>query len=287
MKLIPAFLLLLSLFTNAFAQKNQQERDWNQPVEPFKIIGNIYYVGASDITSYLITTPKGHILIDSGFFETVPQIKANIGKLGFKLEDVKYILNSHAHYDHAGGIAELKRLAKKAKFMASAADVPLLKRGGLDDPNFGDKYPFEAVTPDAVFTDGKKVRIGGTALKANITPGHTRGCTSWTTTVRENNINYNVIFVCSITAPGYNLIDNPKYPNIIGDYNATFERLKKTPVDVFLASHGNAYDLEDKILKLKAGAENPFIDRDGYRAYLERSEETFREQVRKQKENKP
>ena len=286
MKLIPAFLLLLCLFANSFAQKNEQDREWNQPVEPFKIIGNIYYVGASDITSYLITTPKGHILIDSGFPETVPQIKANIGKLGFQLEDVKYILNSHAHYDHSGGIAELKRLTKKAKFLASEADVPLLKRGGLDDPNFGDKYPFEAVTPDAVFTDGKKVRLGGMSLKANITAGHTRGCTSWTTTVRENKINYNVIFVCSITAPGYNLIDNPKYPNIIGDYNATFERLKKTPVDVFLASHGNAYDLEEKILKLKAGAQNPFVDRDGYRAYLERSEEAFREQVRKQKENK-
>jgi metallo-beta-lactamase class B len=285
MKLIPAFLLLLCLCTSALAQKNERDREWNQPVEPFKIIGNIYYVGASEITSYLITTPKGHILIDSGFFETVPQIKANIAKLGFKLEDVKYIFNSHAHYDHAGGIAELKRITK-AKFLASAADAPLLKRGGLDDPNFGDKYPFEPVTPDAVFNDGKSVRLGGTALKANITAGHTPGCTSWTTTTRENKMDYNVIFVCSITAPGYNLIDNPKYPNIIGDYNATFERLKKTPVDVFLASHGGAYGLEDKIVKMKAGAENPFIDREGYRAYLERSEEALREQVRKQKENK-
>lgn len=275
-------LIVFAAFTD-LAQKTDEERSWNQPVAPFRIAANIYYVGASDITSYLITTPKGHILIDSGFPETVPQIKANIAALGFKLTDVKIILNSHAHFDHAGGIAELKRLTG-AKFYASEKDLPLFQAGGLGDPNYGDRFPFEAVTPDATFKDGKKIKLGGTTLTANITSGHTPGCTTWTTTALDNKIKYNVIFVCSTSAPGYKLIDNPKYRNIISDYNATFERLKKLPVDIFLASHGNAYDLETKIAKLKAGGPNPFVDPEGYRAYLKQSEENFRKSLAVQRE---
>jgi metallo-beta-lactamase class B len=276
-------ILVLLISFSISAQKTEEERSWNQPVEPFRIAGNIYYVGASDVTSYLITTPKGHILIDSGFPETVPQIKANIAKLGFKLADVRIILNSHAHYDHAGGIAELKRLTG-AKFYASEKDLPLFKTGGLGDPNYGDRFPFEAITPDSTFKDGKKIKLGGTTIRANITSGHTPGCTSWTTSVLENNITRNAIFVCSTSAPGYRLVDNAKYPNIISDYQATFARLKKIPVDIFLASHGNAYDLENKIAKLKAGGPNPFIDPDGYRAYLKQSEENFQRSLEAQRE---
>lgn len=276
-------LLVLSISFNIVAQKSEEERSWNQPVEPFKIAGNIYYVGASDVTSYLITTPKGHILIDSGFIETVPLIKANIAKLGFKLEDVKIILNSHAHYDHAGGIAELKRLTG-AKFLASKQDMPLLTNGGLGDPNYNDRFPYEGVTPDETFTDGRKIKLGGTSLRANITAGHTPGCTTWTTTAKEAKVKYDVVFICSTSAPGYNLIDNKKYPNIISDYNTTFERLKKLKVDIFLASHGNAYELSDKIARMKASGSNPFVDREGYFAYLKRSEENFRNLLRVQQE---
>lgn len=280
---IAAMLIGLFLSFSIYAQKTEEERSWNQPVEPFKIAGNIYYVGASDVTSYLITTPKGHILIDSGFIETVPQIKANIAKLGFKIEDVKIILNSHAHYDHAGGIAELKRLTG-GKFLASKQDVPLLTAGGLGDPNYHDRFPFEGLTPDETFTDGKKIKLGGTALRANITAGHTPGCTTWTMTTREEAVKYNVIFVCSTSAPGYDLIDNKKYPNIISDYNSTFERLKKLKVDIFLASHGATYGLTVKIARMKAGAPNPFIDREGYLAYLKRSEDNFRNLLAAQRE---
>lgn len=276
-------ILILCVTFNMFAQKTEEERSWNQPVEPFKIAGNVYYVGASDVTSYLIATPKGHILIDSGFIETVPLIRTNVAKLGFKVEDIKILLNSHAHYDHVGGIAELKRLTG-AKFFASEKDLPLFKAGGLGDPNYQDRFPFESVTPDSTFTDGKKIKLGGTSLRANITAGHTPGCTTWTMTVREEKVKYNVIFVCSTSAPGYNLIDNPKYPNIISDYNATFERLKKMPVDIFLASHGGAYGLMEKAAKLRSGAPNPFIDREGYLAYLKRSEENFRNLLAAQRE---
>jgi metallo-beta-lactamase class B len=268
-----------------FSQKTEEERSWNQPVEPFNIIGNIYYVGASDVTAYLITTPKGHILIDSGFFETVPQIKQNITKLGFKLEDVKILLNSHAHYDHAGGLAELKRLTR-AKLLASRDDARLLAMGGKGDPNFEDRFPFEPVTADGLLTDGTKVKLGGEVLTANITPGHTKGCTTWTTTAAENGRKHNVIFVCSTTAPGYKLVDNAGYPGIATDYEYTFERLKKMKVDVFLASHGNFYNLEEKSARKRKGeSPNPFIDPSGYKKFLNETEATFLAKLRDQQKS--
>lgn len=277
------FAIILTLLFSAvvFAQKTEEERSWNQPVAPFQIAGNIYYVGASDVTSYLITTPKGHILIDSGFPETVAQIKDNVAKLGFKLTDVKFILNSHAHYDHAGGIAELKRLTG-AKLLVSRPDERLFLNGGLKDPNFEDRFPFEAVKPDRLLSDGEKVKLGGTTLTANLTPGHTPGCTSWTTTTRENGRNLNVIFVCSTSSPGYRLVGNAGYPSIADDYAKTFERLKKMKVDVFLGSHGGIYNLEGKSKRV-GGTVNPFIDLQGYRDYVAASEAAFRKKLEEQK----
>ncbi len=281
--LAAAFLLLQTTF--AFTQISEQERSWNQPVEPFKIAGNIYYVGASDITSYLITTPKGHILIDSGFLETVPQIRENVAKLGFKFEDIKILLNSHAHYDHAGGLAELKRLTK-AKLLLSEGDSDLMANGGKSDPNFGDRFPFESAPVDETFRDGKTVKLGGAALKANITSGHTKGCTTWTTTAVENTRKYNVIFVCSTSAPGYKLVGNAAYPEIAEDYSRTFARLKKMDVDIFLGSHGGIFDLEGKSKLLRTGAANPFIDPEGYLEYLKQSEAAFLEKLKAQQEQK-
>lgn len=275
-------LLIVLLSFAALAQKTETERSWNQPVEPFRIIDNIYYVGASDITSYLIVTPKGHILIDSGFIETVPQIRQNIAKLGFKVEDIKVLLNAHAHYDHAGGLAELKRLTK-AKLYASEADAKLLARGGLDDPNFGDQYQFEAVRADKTFSDGWTLKHGGAKLKALITSGHTKGCTTWTTTAKDAGRTYNVTFVCSTSAPGYKLVGNTKYPEIESDYNRTFERLKVLKTDIFLATHGGMFDLAAKIERRREGGTNPFIDPQGYKDYLERSEADFRAKLAGQK----
>ncbi|HWW61065.1 MAG TPA: subclass B3 metallo-beta-lactamase, partial [Thermoanaerobaculia bacterium] len=189
---------MLTLALLFLLQASAESRSWNQPVEPFRIAGNVYYVGASEVTSYLITTPNGHIVIDGGYVETAPQIRANIAKLGFRVEDVKILLASHAHYDHAGGLAELKRVTG-AKFYASAADAPQFARGGVDDPQFGDKYPFPPIEADRVLRDGDKVTLGGTTLVARITPGHTRGCTTWTMRLRDGK---NVVFVGSVTAPG-------------------------------------------------------------------------------------
>ena len=192
---ILAILLLLS--ASVFAQLSETEQAWNRPVGPFRIAGNVYYVGAADLSSYLITSPKGHILLDSGMLETVPQIKANIAKLGFKLEDVKALIISHAHYDHVAGIAELKRLTQ-AKLYVSEEDAGLLARGGKGDPNFGDRFPFEPATADRTFKDGWDLELGGTTMTAMVTPGHTKGCTTWTTTANEGGRTLNAIFVCSV-----------------------------------------------------------------------------------------
>ena len=253
------------------------------PVEPFRIAGDIYYIGSNDLTSYLIVTPKGNILIDSGQREMVPQITGNIEKLGFKLSDVKLILNSHAHYDHAGGISELRRLTG-AKFLASELDAPLLERGGKNDPNFGDRFPFESTKPDETFTNGKQVKLGGTTLTANVTSGHTKGCTTWTTTVNDGGKNLNVIFVCSISSPGYKLVNNKDYPNIEADYIRSFEWFKNAKVDIFLASHAVFYGIEEKMKAMKAGARvNPFIDPQGYKEFIDNNEKEFLKKLAEQK----
>ena len=276
------FVVIVFSVSHSRAQANETDRSWNQPVEPFSIAGNIYYVGANEITSYLITTPKGHILLDGGFKETVPQITANIVKLGFKIEDVKYLLNSQAHYDHAAGLFDLKKLTR-AKLLASVEDAKLLARGGKDDPNFENRFPFEPVVADKTFSDGWKLTLGGTTMTANITPGHTKGCTTWSTTVNESGRELNVIFVCSTTAPGYNLGNNAKYPEIAKDFERTFARMKAFKVDIFLSAHASQFKLDEKLQALRRGAQpNPFIDPQGYLAYLEATEKAFRERLASQ-----
>ena len=245
---------------------------WNQPVEPFRIVGNVYYVGANELTSYLITTPKGHIVIDGGVDETAPMILANIRKLGFSPKDVKILLNSHAHTDHAGGLAELKRVTG-AKFYASRGDIPLLARGGMDDPQFGNKYPFPPVHADRIVEDGQRITLGGTTLTAHLTPGHTKGCTTWTMRTAGKD----VVFVGSTTAPSeYRLANNPRYPDAIADYRRQFVTLKSLGCDVFLASHGNFFGLEEMIAKKKK-----YAGCDEYHAFLAASERRFEERVAK------
>lgn len=260
-------LLLLLLFaTPLFAQSDPVSRSWNQPVEPFRIAGNLYYVGATDITSYLITTPKGHIVLDGGFVETAPMILANIRKLGFEPKDVRILLNSHAHYDHAGGLAELKRVTG-AKFYASRRDLPQLARGGTDDPQFGERFPFPPVFADRIVDDGTRVSLGGVTLVAHMTPGHTPGCTTWTMRVGKRD----VVFVGSSSVPSdYRLKGNPRYPNAIEDYRAGFRTLKSLPCDIFLASHGNFFGLAEMIAKKK-----PFADGKEYRKFVEETEQRF------------
>lgn len=271
----------LALILFFAGQADPVSRSWNQPVAPFRIVGNVYYVGASDIASYLITTPKGHIVIDGGFAETAPMIRRNIEQLGFRVSDVRILLSSHAHYDHAGGLAELKS-ATGATFYASAAEAPQLARGGLDDPQFGNRFPFPPITPDRLLRDGDRVTLGGTTLVARITPGHTKGCTTWTMKVRQGGRSYDVVFLGSPSVPdGYRLVNNPRYPDAVADYRKQFAILRSLKCDVFLASHGNFYDLVEKI-KRRGEKKNPFIDPDGYRTFIRRAEARMEKVVAEQ-----
>ena len=278
-KFVLSFLCLLFFCISANSQPDEQSRSWNQPVKPHRVIGNVYYVGATEVSAFLITTPRGHILLDSGFYETVPQIQKNVAQLGFRFADIKILINSHAHYDHAGGLALLKQMTG-ATFMASRGDAELLARGGKNDFGFGDRFPYQAVTADKLLDDGDKVELGGTVLTANLTPGHTRGCTTWTMKVKEGSKEYDVVFVGSSSVPGYKLVNNEKYPTIIEDYERTFRVLKGLRCDVFLAAHGSFYSMLQKLSLLEQGAKtNPFVDPAGYRAYIDRSEKAFRDQI--------
>lgn len=285
-KILTIFVLLFAVVSNVQAQIDDDEgRKWNEPVKPFKIIGNVYYVGAAEVSSYLITTPQGHILLDSGFNETVPQIKQNVAQLGFRFEDVKIIITSHAHADHVGGVALLKQLTG-AKLMVSEADAEMLARGGKNDPNFGDRFQFQPVTADRKLRDGDTVQLGGVTMTARLTPGHTKGCTTWTMKVREGSKTHDVVIIGSTSAPGYKLIGNTGYPNIVADYEATFRLLKTLPCDVFLAPHGSFFALHEKIKRLSEDARtNPFIDKQEYRRFLERSEESFRAELKRQQQS--
>jgi metallo-beta-lactamase class B len=278
-----AVCILLILAVPALAQSDPASRAGNKPVEPFRLIANIYYVGASDVTSFLIATSQGLILLDGGLAETAPMIQKNIEQLGFKVSDVHILLNSHAHLDHAGGLAALKQLTG-AKMMASAGDKPLLESGGHNDPQFGDRLVFPPVQVDQVIKDGEAVELGGVVMHAVLTPGHTPGCTTWTMQVQERDRTYDVVFLCSTSAPApYQLVNNKAYPQIVSDYVHTFDRLGTLPCHVFLAAHGSFFHLQDKMDRLHAGSVlNPFVDPPEYQRFLAQSQQAFRQKLQEQ-----
>ncbi len=264
----------------AGAQANEQWREWNRPVEPFRIFGPLYYVGASDITAFAVATSEGIILLDGGFPETASQIIRNLEALGLGIGAVKVLLNSHAHFDHAGGLAELKARSG-AQLVASEEDALLLAAGGKGDFAWGDALPYPPVQVDRKIRDLESVTLGGVTLTAQVTAGHTKGCTTWTASFEAGGTRREAVFVCSATVPdpeSYKLAGNPAYPAIATDYEATFARLRGLPCDLFLASHGGFFDLAGKSARLRMGAQmtNPFVDPEGYRAYVERSELRFR-----------
>jgi metallo-beta-lactamase class B len=244
---------------------------WNQPFAPFHILGNIHYVGARGVSSFLITTPAGAILLDGGLPETAPWIEKSIAKLGFELRDVKVLLNSHAHFDHAGGLAALKK-ASHAKLVASRGDAPALRAGSPQQP---------AVSVDRVVDDGDTVELGGTVLTAHVTPGHTPGCTTWTMTTTEAERSLRVVFYCS-TSVIDRLVGNAHYPSIVADYNRSFKALRDLPCDVFLAPHGDFFQLAPKRERMSKEGPNPFIDPSELRSFVEKSEQQFRESLKRE-----
>ena len=281
---IKSLALFLFVFSVGGQIRSDNDRWMNGSAKPFKIIGNIYYVGASDVASYLITTPKGHILLDGGFEETAPRIEQNIAKLGFKLTDVKILLNNHAHYDHAGGLKYLKEKSG-AKLLAIREQAEMLERGGRKDFAYDDLLSFKLVKVDRIIKPGKTVKLGGVKLKAHFTPGHTKGATTWTMRIMENDISLRVVFQSSLSAlPKYNLIDNPLYPKHAEDFKMTFRKLKKMKADVFLGSHAQFFKMKEKLAFWdKDKSQNPFIDPKGYRNFILRTEKTFLKMLAGQK----
>ena len=272
--------ILLTLPLCLTAQSDETSRARNQPVEPLRLIDNLYYVGASDIASYLITTPEGHIVIDGGFVETAPMIRANIEALGFDPKDVKLLLNSHAHFDHAGGLAALAEWTG-AEVVASRADAPLIASGGDGDYFLSAAdNAFPAVEVARRVDDGEEVHLGGTTLVAHLTAGHTRGCTSWSLQVDDGGTPRTAVVVCSVTLlPGVQLLDNDAYPNIVDDFRATSKRLEALPCDIFLAAHASFFDLAGKRQRVTTSTQNPFIDPQGYHDYLARNRKHFENEL--------
>ena len=258
--------------------------DWTQPFPPFRVVGDIYYVGSRGLASYLIATPKGHILINSSLQSSVPLIRANVEKLGFRFRDIKILLISHAHWDHCAGSALIKKLTG-AKYMVMDADVPVIEDGGKGDFQYSHSPSsfYEPTKVDRVLHDGDQVKLGDAVLTAHLTPGHTKGCTTWTMKAQEDGKSYNVVIVGSPNVnPGYKLVNNTLYPQIAGDYSRMFRILKTLPCDVFLGAHGNYYGLEEKFAQMKSGGPNPFIDPQGYQSYVAERERTFRSELERQ-----
>ena len=264
-----------------FAQANS---DWDQPFPPHRVVGNIYYVGTKGLASYLITTPEGSILINSSLESSVPLIRASVEKLGFRFQDVKILLINHAHFDHCAGSFLVKELTG-AKYMVMEQDVAEVESGGKNDFQYGKTADtlFKPMKVDRALHDGDQVTLGDAVLTARLTPGHTKGCTTWTMKARDNGKVYDVVIVGSPNVnPGYKLVKNPLYPQIADDYTRMFQVLKSLPCDVFLGAHGNYYDMEEKFARMKKGGANPFIDPDGYKRYVAEREQTFRSELEKQ-----
>jgi metallo-beta-lactamase class B len=255
--------------------------EWNRPFKPFHVIGPIYYVGMENVSAFLIVTPAGNILTDGALPESVPFIEKNIQALGFKLSDVKVILNSHAHFDHSGGLAQLKR-DTGARLYASRGDTPILESGHID---YGPAQLVDApkVHVDQIIADGATIRMGDVALTARVTPGHTPGCTNWTMPLTEKGVKHNVIFFCSITAGGYPLAGKGAKPQLVETFRASFKTLKTMDADILLAAHGVQFGLREKAAKLKPGAPSPFIVPGEFRRLVDGMEKSFDAELARQK----
>lgn len=259
---------------------------WGKPQKPLRVIDNVYYVGSAGVSAWLIFTLQGFILIDGGMPETAAQIEANIKTLGFDIKDVKLILNSHAHFDHAGGIAKLKR-DSGARFVASAGDKPFLERGRALGPTVNNPFPRIAV--DRTIKDGDTAMLGGVVLTAVVTPGHSPGCTNWTMPIVEGSTDHSVIFYCSMSTGLNTLVNNTYHPAIAQDYKKSFARLKKIDADVLLAAHGEQMGLAKKAATAEAneknkvrGAPNPFVVKGEFQRLLAAQEKSFDAELAKQ-----
>lgn len=270
----------LAATTAAHADDNS---NWVKPIKPYRVVGNIYYVGSEGLSAWLITSSEGHIVLDGGpSAEGGKLIERNIATLGFQLADVKVLINTHAHYDHAGGLAQLKADIPTAKVWASRGDEPALEAGHHIGGNSNGPTPFPAVKVDKAFGDGQKLKVGETTLVAHLTPGHTIGCTTWTTAVVEKGRPLNVTFPCSLSVAGNALVGNREHRDIVADYRASFAKLRAIPTDVVLPSHEEQGDLLAKRQKLLRGDPNAFVDPTELSRFVDGYEAAFNKEFARQ-----
>jgi metallo-beta-lactamase class B len=254
---------------------------WTAPFEPFQLIGNIYYVGTDGIAVYIIKTSQGLILLDTAIPQSTGMLKANIAKAGFKESDIKIILNSHAHFDHTGGLAEFKK-DTGAQMIGGERDKPLLEGGYYPGDEKNEDLAFPPVKVDRAVKEGDKITLGDTTLTAHSMPGHTPGCTSYEMTVKDAGADRDVLFFCSGTVALNRLVGQPTYPGIVDDYRSTFAKAKAMKVDVLLGPHPEVYGMQEKRAQMKDGAPNPFVKPGEIQTYVAGLETDFDKQLAKQ-----
>ena len=286
---LSSFILAASASVAVATSASAQAADWTEPFPPFRIAGNLYYVGSKGLASYLVTTPQGHILINSNLESSVAQIETSVKQLGFKFSDVRILLISHAHWDHNAGSAKVKELTG-AKYMVMEGDADVVESGGKKDFQYGadsgTHYP--ATRVDRVLRDGDRVTLGDAVLTARRTAGHTKGCTTWTMTVRSGDKTHDAVIICSPNVnPGYRLIGNAKYPAIADDYAQMFRVLASLRCDLFLGAHGSYFDLERKHARMRAGDADAFVDPAGCAKFVAAKTQEFQSKLAKESAARP
>ena len=272
----------------AFAAHAQPTADWNQPVEPFRVVGPVHFVGTNELAAFLIATPEGHVLIDGGLPESAPLIEKSIRTLGFDPAQIEWLLTTQAHFDHVGSLAHLKKISG-GRVAVMDGDVGVIESGGGTDYLFGEggaqaglKYRFDPVKVERTLRDGDTVSLGGVTLTARKTPGHTPGSTTWLTTVQDGGKPYLVVFAASTGInPGTRLVDRPSYPGIADDYAHAFEVLEALKPDVFLGGHTGFFRMEEKRARLGQGGENPFVEPQAaaFKAHVAARKQAFQQQL--------
>ena len=282
--LSPVFCFLSSVFCLLSSVYGAGPESWSQPFPAHKIIGNVYYVGTADLACFLIATPQGHILINSGLANSTPLIRQSIMDLGFHFDDVKLILTTQAHFDHTAALAEIQKLTG-AKVAATAPDAPVLEDGGKNDYHFGSRYQFAPLKVDRILKDGAIIEQGGTKLTVHLTPGHTKGSATYTLDVTESGRTYHVVIAnMGSVNPGVKLVNNPKYPQIASDYAHGFAVQKALPCDIWVASHASQYGLGKKYKPQYDPS--AFVDPEGYQAAVAQYQTAFEAKLEEQKQGR-